>query len=470
MEQEESDARRADAHQDPGFAHRAASLLRAAANDLKRDEESADRDLGLEPGTFARYVGERPPVDWELIRRAAQVWPLNERDLLPVRDDCPDGVRIHRLKDSVASARILARGGVDYYEYRDTAMSRGASYRPEWIRMLQAVTDDDPDNPLVRWNQGHLLYQFTYFVGPVNYYYEWGGERRCVPMDTGDSVWGLPFAPHTFTARETDRPAYILALTYGGDLVGDAQRELAVLGARTARQLALPAHDPDTAGARLLASALASRALTVAEAADRSGLKEARISALLDGAGRPTAEELDLLATALGVSPRDLLPVRSTTDGGVVLRRAADSRRWLHPDPAAPSYRVRELATDPLHPHTSALELDVLAGRGDRAAPLTTHQHQYAYVLGDAPAELVWRRDGTEYREELGPGDSVYVQPQVPLAFTAADGEDPRVLLLRIGGAVGPEVRFALGAMAEGGINRYIAEDRLWYVKEKGKQ
>lgn len=462
---------------DVDFERRATRLLRAAANDLKRDENSADHDLGLEPGSFAAYVSGRIPVTWNLIQRAARVWPLNERDLLPVRDDCPDGVRIHRLKESVATSRVLARDGADYYEYRDTAMSRGASYRPEWIRMLQVVDDDDPDNPLVKWNRGHLLYQFTYFIGPVNYYYSWDGERVCIPMDTGDSVWGLPFAPHTFTAREASQPAYILALTYGGDLVGDAQREASLLGAETARELALSTIDPRRAKAQLLGSYFTARAMTVPEAADRTGLPAARLTALLAGTAEPALGELRRLASALGLSVRDLLPPRSTAERGVVVRRAVDTRRWLHPDPAAPSYRLRELATDPLHPHTSSFEVEVLDTGGLPGAPLATTQHQYAYVLGDAPVTLTWTSDGGEYQEELAPGDSVYVRPQISVAFTAVSAADsapgrarpgterPRVLLLRIGGAISPDVRFALGSMAEGGISRYIAEDRLWYAK-----
>ena len=110
----------------------------------------------------------------------------------------------------------------------------------------------------MEWNEGHLLYQFTYFVGPVNYYYLWDDVAHFQPMNTGDSVWGVPFAPHSFTTRTPG--GYILALTYGGDLVGDAQRELSVLGPRAAKALATargsPAHGrparrsprPDVAG------------------------------------------------------------------------------------------------------------------------------------------------------------------------------------------------------------------------------
>ncbi|MEW2619303.1 hypothetical protein [Streptomyces sp. NPDC048106] len=446
------------------FTRRAGALLRAAANDLKRDDENAERELGLEKGTFAEHASGKRPVTWELMRRAAEVWPLNERDLLPGHDDCPAGVRVMRHEESRASGRVLSRGGEPYYEYRDTAMSRVASYRPEWIRMLRVVEDDDPDNPLVQWNRGHLLYQFTYFIGPVNYYYRWNGVSHCVPMDTGDSVWGLPFAPHSFTSRSATEPACILALTYGGSLLGDAQRELAVLGNTTTRALAVPlAGDAWRPGA-MIRSFMDAGAVTVTELADRTGLPPERAGELAGGAALPDAGELDLLAAALGVSVRDLLPPRTETADGVRLQHARSARSWVWPDDGAPAYRMTRLAGDPLHPHTTALQVDVLAGPAERSAPLTTYQHQYLYVLGDEPVDLHWEFAGERVAETLAPGDSAYVLPQVPVAFAAArEGARPRVLLLRISGSVTPEVRYAVGTMAAGGVDRYVAEDRLWY-------
>ncbi|MFH7339359.1 helix-turn-helix domain-containing protein [Streptomyces sp. KHY 26] len=446
------------------FTRRAGALLRAAANDLKRDDENAERELGLEKGTFAEYCAGTRPVTWELMRRAAEVWPLDERDLLPGHDDCPAGVRVMRHEESRAGGRVLSRGGEPYYEYRDTAMSRIASYRPEWIRMLRVVEDDDPDNPLVQWNRGHLLYQFTYFIGPVNYYYRWNGVSACVPMDTGDSVWGLPFAPHSFTSRSATEPACILALTYGGSLLGDAQRELAVLGNATTRALAIPLDEHARRPGAMIRSFMDAGAVTVAELADRTGLSPERAGELAEGATHPDTKELDLLAHALGVSVRDLLPPRTETAGGISLQHARDARSWVWPGEDAPAYRITRLAGDPLHPHTSALQVDVLASAAGRSAPLTTYQHQYLYVLGDQPVTMCWEFAGRQAEETLTPGDSAYVRPQVPITFAATgEGGRPRVLLLRISGSVTPEVRYAVGTMAPGGVDRYVAEDRLWY-------
>jgi len=442
---------------EPPYAARAAALLRAAANDLKRNDQAAEADLGLPAGSFADYTAGRLPITADLIARAARAWPLNERDLLPIHDDTPQGLRMMRAKESEASSRIIERGGGPYYEYRDTAMSRLASYRPEWISMLRVVADDDPANPAVNWNNGHLLYQFTYFVGPVNYYYRSGGESFCVAMRTGDSVWGLPFAPHSFTARSADAPAYILALTYGGELTGDAQRELSAFGRAVTGSLALP---PGDHGA-LLRSIMAGRLITVPELAGRSGLPAERVAALCAAPGRAEWPELVRLADALGVSVRELIAPHTTTEADVRIQPGRTARRWEFAGPDdRPAYRFTQLAGDTLHPHTTSLEVEVLGARPEAPLP-PTHQHQYLYVLGDEPVAVRWRYDGEQFDGRLEPGDSAYAIPGIELSLGS---ERPaRLLLLRIGGSATTDVRYALGAMPEGAIGRYIAEDRLWY-------
>jgi hypothetical protein len=441
---------------EPAYAARAAALLRAAANDLKRNDPAVEADLGLPPGSFAGYTSGRLPITWDLIGRAASAWPLNERDLLPVHDDTPQGLRIMQAKESAASSRIIERGGGPYYEYRDTAMSRLASYRPEWIKMLRVVEDDDPENPAVNWNNGHLLYQFTYFVGPVNYYFRGNGRSFCQAMNTGDSVWGLPFAPHSFTSRSDVEPACILALTYGGELTGDSQRELSAFGCAITESLALPLADHGV----LLRSLMTARLMTVPELADRSGLSDSRVAALCATPARADWPELVMLADALGLSVRELLAPHTTTEAGVRIQLARTAPRWACHGADGPAYLFTQLASDPLHPHTTGLEVEVLTTRPDTAIP-PTYQHQYLYVLGDDPVTVRWEHDGEEFDGRLEPGDSAYVIPGTELSLCA---EDPaRLLMLRIAGSTTPGVRFALGAMPDGAIARYVAEDRLWY-------
>jgi len=446
---------------DPGVQQRLAALLRSTANDLKRPDGAADADLGLPAGTFARLVTGKTAVTWEVLTAAAAAWPVNTRDLLPLHDDTDRDVRICRRADSLASSRTIARAGRPYYEYQDTAMSRLASYRPEWIRMLCTVDDNDAHNSAVQWNNGHLLYQLTYTVGPVNYYYQWNGRSYCVPMDTGDSVFGLPFSPHSFTSRAVGRSAYILALTYGGDLAGDPQRELAVLGGDAAQTLAFDAAEHGQAA--LFSTFMRARMLTPVELARHAGISPSRLDALLAGKVTAVESELHQLANTLRVNVRELLPVIcDAVGGGVVMQRAAMARRWYLGPAATPAYEIVQLAGDRLHPHTTAVELRPQLGKPAAQAWLSTYQHQYVYVLGDHPTQMMWE-SGCLHQTTLQQGDSVYVKPLVPVAFIGGGG----LLVLRIGGAVRPDVRFALGNMAKDGPTRYAEDTQLWYVPER---
>jgi methylphosphonate synthase len=450
-----------DTLRDAGVQLRLRALLRSTANDLKRPDEVADTDLRLPPGTFIRLVDGQEPITWELLAAAATVWPVNVRDLLPMHDDTDRDVRIFRTGQSTASQRTIARGGTDYYTYRDTAMSRLASYRPEWIGMLCAVDDNNPDNPAVQWNSGHLLYQFTYMVGKVNYYYRWNGQSYCLPMNTGDSVFGLPFAPHSFTRRDADERAHILALTYGGDLTGDPQRELAVLGGDAAQ--ALTFNGAGDGEAALLASFMQARMLTPGELAERARIQPQRIGALLTGKVTAMASELKQLAATLRIHPRELMPITADAFAdGVVVQQAAYARRWRLGPEQAPAYEVVGLAGDRLHPHTTAVELHPRLAEPDGSAWLSTYQHQYVYVLGDSGTDMTWTSGTGQHQTALAPGDSVYLKPLVPVAFTGGG----RLLVLRIGGSVRPDVRFALGAMADDGRQRYVRDTQLWYSPE----
>src|SRR5262249_22465906 len=127
------------------------ATLRTLINDLKRDDVTAARELGIDLALLRAALRGEDRLPDESLRRAVEIWPVNERDSHPARDDGPAGVRIMRAGDSEASARTLQRAGRDYYEYRDTAMSRVAMFRPEWIEMLQVVDGDDVADSRIQW-------------------------------------------------------------------------------------------------------------------------------------------------------------------------------------------------------------------------------------------------------------------------------------------------------------------------------
>lgn len=452
---------------DSNYPRRAGAAFRGIINDLKRNTETAAAELEVPVETIERIIAGEQDVPPEVLRRAVRAWPVNERDFHPVHDDAPSGVVICRAADSAGSSRLISRGGTDYYEYRDTAMSRVAAFRPEWIRMLVPVGDADPHNCAVQWNNGHFLYQFTYFIGEVNYYYEWQGQRHCIQTGTGDSVFGLPYAPHSFTYR-AGGSGLILALTYGGRLLGDAQHELGALGPETAARYA----PRDRSGfPEILRERLADSMITAARLAEAAGLPARRVADLLGGE-EPAEGELAALAAGLGVGVRDLLPVESGERDGISFQRADQCPVWDWPGEdrsglSSPVYRLRGLAGSRLCPDSRAFELTAL-GRDPASALTGTGLHEYCYVLGPDPVRLHWSSGGREQDTLLEPGDSLYVKPFVPHAFTRVGGGASPVLVLRIGGKVAGDTRREAAALGAAALRRLAHDPTQWYDPKGG--
>ena len=172
-------------------------------NDLKRRPEDAAKELGVSLEEILSVIKGEKELSHDIIKRAAEIWSVNISDFYLIHDDSPNGVKIMRAEESQKSSRVMDRGGSPYYEYRDTAMSSVSLFRPEWIEELCIVDDNEPNNPTVQWNDGHFMHQFTYFIGDVNYYWEESdGRKKVAVMNTGDSMYGTPFRPHTFATRK----------------------------------------------------------------------------------------------------------------------------------------------------------------------------------------------------------------------------------------------------------------------------
>ena len=440
----------------------AAENFRGLLNDLKRRPQDAARELGTSVDEITAILEGHTAIRPELVRRATEIWPVNERDFYLLRDDCPNGVRIMRAEESKASSRIMARAGKPYYDYRDTAMSSVAQFRPEWIQELCVVTDNDPDNPAVQWNNGHFLHQFTYFVGPVNFYYKGAdGKKAVAVMNTGDSMYITPFTPHSFTTRAnpSNELGLILALTYGASLAGEAHQELAVLGTELASGFAMDYSSPAKAAGELLRAHRNACTMSVAELASRSGIEAAQISRFENGGATPSPEEYERFAEALAVDLRDLLPPDAVADK-VVVRHHNEGRCWTYPDEDV-RYQIVELASTRSLPWSKGLEITL---RHTQSADLDLQVglHQYGYNLGDHDVTLLWSLNGVAHHDVLRPGDSFYMKPFVKHAFRGVG----QVLSLRIGGRLAGQAQRELSNLSAEHLSRVMSETEQWFNPE----
>ena len=442
---------------------RSGENFRAILNDLKRRPEDAAAELGVPVSEIDEIIGGQRALPAALVEKATATWPVSPRDFYLLNDDAPTGVRIHRAADSERSSRVMSRAGSDYYEYRDTAMSSLSQFRPEWIKELCVVEDNDPDNPAIQWNNGHFLHQFTYFVGPVNFYYRGSdGSKKVAVMGTGDSMYISPFVPHSFASRPSDdgELGVIMALTYGDKLGGETRQEVAALGAELAAGLALDFADRQRAFGSLLRFHRDGLSLSRAALGKRAGIDPGRIGRLESGAEQPTGDDLDRLAAALRVSVRDLVVPEVLVDP-VLVQTYADADRWTYPEDE-PAYEIVELTPVRSMPFSKGLEVNVLRD-GDAAPDLRAGLHQYVYNVGRAPVSVGWQLNGEDHRDTLEPGDSAYLKPSLPHGFRGSGG---KLLVLRIGGRVTGDGQMELSRILATGadnLGRVVGDSRQWY-------
>ena len=431
-------------------------------NDLKRRPEDAANELNVPLKEIMDIIDGKKEVTTEIISRAVKIWPVNYRDLFLIRDDCPNGIKIMRNEDSAKSSRVMDRGGLPYYEYRDTAMSTVALFRPEWIEELCIVEDNDPNNLAVQWNNGHFMHQFTYFIGDVNYYYRGpDGEKKVAIMNTGDSVYGTPFRPHSFATRKgAKKNGLILALTYGNQLAADTQQELSAIGEELSLPYWLDFSSRKNAFALLLNFHRNCASLSFDELGKRTSTSKEKLIQYENSSEIPSYETIVSLAAAMNVNARDLLP-NDVIEDKVIVQYYKDSAKWNFPE-TTKAYEIVELAHSRNLPFSKAFEFTTVKENDSNSLEeldLIVGLHQYVYNVGESTIRLNWKINNKSNLEELKPGDSVYIKPNVLHNFR----NKGKLMVLRIAGRIAGDAQRELSSLDKNDAHRAISEVSMWF-------
>ncbi len=434
-------------------------------NDIKRRPEDAAVELGVSTQEINEIISGERELSFELVKRATEIWPLNFRDFFLISDDTVNGIKIMRQQDSEKSKRTMLRAEKPYYEYRDTAMSRVALFRPEWIEELCIVDDNDPENSFAQWNDGHFMHQFTYFIGDVNYYYKGpDGEKKIAVTKTGDSVYGTPFRPHTFTTRHgAIKNGLILALTYGNKLAADTQQELAAIGGELGIQFHLDFSTREKAFSSLLKFYIDASSLTITELSNRTSISQNKLDDYINNLlSLPTLDEIKKIANALNIQTRDLFPPDEIEEK-VLVRNYDDAPRWFFPD-STKMYELVELVSSKNLPDSKALELTVCSDKLDDTLDLKMGLHQYIYNVGNTPVVLNWEYNQKKHSDTINPGDSIYIKPFIPHNFR----QKGKLLILRIGSRITGDAQREFSCFDKNDAKRAIQETQMWF-DPKGK-
>ena len=431
-------------------------------NDIKRRPEDAAEELDVSLELINSIIQGISDFPDDLIEKAIQIWPVNKKDFFVIEDDCNHGVKIMSFKDSEKSSRIMYRAGKPYYEYRDTAMSKVAPFRPEWILELCSVFDNDPENNSIQWNNGHFLHQFTYFIGNVNFYYkDEDGKKQTAVMNTGDSMYITPFVSHTFATRSDSKSkGLILALTYGGKLTGESQQELSLMH-DLGSEYALDFSSIKSASGSLLKFHREISTISLEELSTRTCISFKDLESFESGSTIPEFSQLEKIATALTINVRDLLP-NSKIENKVIIKNHKDTKVWYYPENTK-CYKFHELASTTALPFSKSFEVHLL-NSDDSELDLQFGLHQYVYNIGETCITLNWEINGIKHHENINPNDSLYIKPFIRHNFRG----NGKLLILRIAGKIPGDSQRELSIVGKEHAKRAISETMPWFDK-KGK-
>ena len=432
-------------------------------NDIKRRPEDAARELKVSLDEINSILSGKKELSADIIEKATKIWPVNARDFYIIHDDCPQGIKIMRSEESKQSSRIMERAGHPYYEYRDTAMSKTAPFRPEWIMELCSVDNNDPRNKLVQWNNGHFLHQFTYFIGEVNFYYiDSDGEKKVAVMNTGDSMYITPFVSHSFASRNgAKQPGLILALTYGSKITGDIQQELSTL-LNLGQEFALDFSTVEKSTSALLKYFREISSLSLDEISKRADIPANKIVEFESGKTTPSNIDLQNLAKALTTNLRDLLP-NDKTENKVIVKHHDEGKKWFYPNQTR-AYEFVELANTTILPYSKSFEIKI-NNVDNNELDLRAGLHQYVYNIGNNIITINWVLDGQIFSEKIHPNDSLCIKPFVEHNFRG----EGKLLVLRIGGKIVGDSQRELSFVGKENTKRAISETMQWF-NPKGKQ
>ena len=425
--------------------------FRKILNDLKRRPEDASIELKISKKKILDILSGKKKIPFSLIEKAVKIWPINYSDFFHIEDDAPKGYKIYHSKLSDKSSRKMYRAGKPYYLYKDTVMSKISSFRPEWIQQLVIVKNNKPKNKSVVFNNGHFLHQFTYFIGPVNFYYMDGKIKKVALMNTGDSMHINPYIPHSFTTRQNKKGELgcILALTYTDKIDGEFINELTAVGLENSKKFKL-----DTSSKKKSILSLIDYNLNISSITKKNLKEDFKIDLknLLKN-NKINYSLVDKVAQILNISSRELIP-HGKFDY-VKINKYKNNRSWYYPSSSQKKYLIVELANSIILPNSKAYELTVINSKKKNIF-FEVQSHQYVYNIGKTTCNINF---GNKKEEKISPGDSLYIKPNVKHEFF----KKSKLLILRIGGKITGDGLIQLSSLKNSDYKRLINDNKQWF-------
>jgi hypothetical protein len=447
------------------YSRNLGNLIQNQINNLKRTKINIIEELGVTTDFLDKCLsGNGSQQDYDnLITMFYDKYPISMNDIFLEKDTTNNGILYFNNKKSIESKRTTKRVNcsnieTDFYEYRDTATCKNSPFKPEYIKMLREVNNNDPYNLDVAYNKGHLLTQITFFIGPVNFYYILNDKKYCCEMNTGDSNFITPYIPHTFTKRnytdQNEEDAIIIAVTFSSNVYNSLQ-EVIYCGADNISKISGNLRNPEKVLKIKIERFLELNNLTKNNIIDKLKTKyEIKIIKDLLENGIYNSEIIKDLSQIFNIFPEELKV--NKLDQEVIIEKYQDNYHKYEIDDKF--YLIKNLVSSKHFPDVNS-QLVKIVGEGHK---LISSYHQYIYNFSQYPIELNYGKKNLEMKIILEKDDSIYIKPFIYYNFNKIN-DDSQVLCIKLSGKINSNVLNEFSTFEVNGKNRIQTENSKWW-------
>jgi len=277
-------------------------------------------------------------------------------------------------------------------------------------------------------------------------------------MNTGDSNYITPYWPHSFTNRDPNQEAYILAITFGGN-VRKAQKELYALGEKS-KNYVIDYRNNNKAIKQLVKQHMMNENMTLNNIIDLAQRKSIKIDLLklINGNEKISTKDLRKIAKLLNIEIEDLFIPVYKPEEEVVVKHSKPENKYNYPDKNNAAYKIEALARTSKMPHLKGFTIEVLTDQPEKN--MITSLHTFIYNFGNSDIIMCWEHKGHSYKETIREHDSLYMQPFVKHGFSCASGAG-NLYVVRVSGSVNLTTQRELSYMAN--VERVFNETKCWF-------
>ncbi len=443
--------------------------IKSEFNDLKRTTKAVSIETNFELKKIEKILSgkfdERTLYDF--LNIFSKKYPVDVSDLIIEKKDTNYGILFYKNHVSKKNSRVFQRINSkkkfsDYYEYRDTAKSHLTFFYPEWISQLREVKNSDPKNPDVVYNNGHFLHQLNLFVGPVNFYYEINEKKYCKKMNTGDSSYISPFIKHSFTSRDKNRQAYIVAVTTGSNLKRN-QKEIRKFGKKFLENSFLKARNTKDFFIKIIKRSLADELISEEKFSILIGKNLFKKIFFSQSIEDLTIKDLLKISNVLKIPVNDLI-IENDNNDYVTNKFFESSDFSFFPSNTNQRYKIFRLAYSQKYKKLKGFIFHILTTK--TKTDLSFSGNSYLINFGNHSVDFLWKYNKKNYQKILSPGDSVYIEPYISFGFRKKNN-DCMIYLVNCETCIDSKTLREMAVISE--PLRFINDSHQWFKGKKNE-